>query len=354
MRPQVPEVILGKSANTLKDFEKFLRGSGPRPVRTTIRRPSNKIREFGKTPNSLIVAQRHSPRTGSLLPVRGNYAKNLLLLREGEGDPVHGVDHLLHGLTRHDIHIPGEEHAIPAALRHRLDEGVLDLGEGSTVRNGILVLDDLRGLGEEVGVVAGEDVRVNHHAAVLVRLLRSSVPGEVGHFDTVVAVIAVEVLALLVAHAEAHEGLIVHPMTAHIHPDAPGVQLGAEAVEHGADDHVADAESGGVHRMDALHRAKHLVDHRDRAVGAVAVEVGSLCVLDGDSVGRTVRDHHEGRDLNVVLRDPILHVFGGNGEGFHGRSAVQREEVGAGEVGRNERPVEHGEQLLPLLRIVLR
>jgi len=254
---------------------------------------------------------------------------------------------LADGLPRHDVHVPGEEHAAHAALRHRLDEGVLDLRERPAIRDGILVLHDLRGLGQEVGIVAVEGVLMEDDAALLlVDLRRSLVARGIGD---VREPLNLQLPTLRSGQAELVVLRLVETVATDEHSDEAGVELLAQGVQHHADDLVAQAGSH-LPVSDPVDRPGDLVVHRQRPVLPDVVD--AVLVSGGDAVGRAVRHDHQGRDLNVVRLRPVTDELGSVGDRLHRGSATQRVRVSA--TVADIRLVVVGEQLLALGSIVLR
>ena len=239
-----------------------------------------------------------------------------------EGQAVQVVGRSLQGLTRHDVHILGEEHAAAAALAHRLDKGVLDLGEVPGVDERILVLDDLRSLDEEEGIVSGEHHFVDEDRAVLlVGFLRGLEPGALLHgvADSVhiVAEVPVHILPLLAGDTELPEEVFAEIVGADEHTHGANIERRAEAVKDRRHDHVGDVHARVVITTESVNRVRDLVRHGQ--VALLAVEAGRHGRSGSvDPVGLTVRDEHERRNLNVVRADPILKNLRGEDQRLHG------------------------------------
>ena len=136
----------------------------------------------------------------------------------------------------------------------------------------------------------------------------------------------------------------------HIHSDTPGVQLGAEGIEHGAD-HAIGQIRPAVLVGDGGDRIKDLVRHGEGSTFAVPVE--SVLLGGVDVVGATVRHDHDGRNLNVVLLHPVHHELGSEGQALHRRRTVQGEHTGSGAGLLHIGFVDVRAQTLTLGRIVL-
>ena len=236
----------------------------------------------------------------------------------------------LDGLPRHNVHIAVEEHAATRPLAHRLDKGVLDLGEGSALRDSVLVLDDLGGADEEERVVAGGHLRVADDRALLVRLAHGSEARRVAHVALMVREVEVH-LALTDRHTEGNVVRFVQRVVAHEHTHNPSVHRLAERVKHGADQDIGEADATVGVQVDAVSRPADLVHHRHHAVvGMVVIRRLRHHIVTGvDAVGLTIGDNHEGRNLNLVFRDPLLHELTDRSDSLHRGSAVQREAAGS-------------------------
>jgi len=258
-------------------------------------------------------------------------------------------------LPRHDVHIPGEEHAADAALCHRLDKGILDLGEGSAVRNRIRILDDLGGLADEEGVEAGVGIGVAHNRAILVALLRSLLTLRTVPFNT--ASRSLQLPALLVGQAEVDELIAVEIVSRDIHPNDTSVQLGTHRLHHSGDGDVGNALAEVVLHVEAVRRSVNLVDHGDGATVLEVVEgVCHLVILNRHTVGLTIGDEHEGGNLNVLLLHPILHELRGDSHGLNGGRTVKVEATGVHDAAlvHDQRLIDVGKQTLTLTRAVPR
>ena len=181
------------------------------------------------------------------------------------------VDLLAHGLqrlTRHDVHIPGEEHAARSTLTHRANKGVLDLGERATIRNGILVLDDLGSLDEEEAVIAGVgSLRQNDAPFPIVSLLHGkearailvSTGTAVVATTVTILLLRVNLLRLVGGDAEPAEHICVEVLATHEHSHGAGVESLAKIVKHDRHHDVSHAHATGGLRIDASDLSQHLV-----------------------------------------------------------------------------------------------
>ena len=261
------------------------------------------------------------------------------------------IHHALDGLTRHDVDVPGEEHAAASPLAHRLDEGVLDLREVARGHR-LLVLDDLRGLDEEEGIESGEQVIVDDDGPVLVCFLRGLEPGRLG--NSLIpghATHGVQTLLLLVRHAVVDVFALSECAAANEHTDTAGIQRLAESVEHGLDDDVGEAAAGIVCHVDPFTVTRHLIDDRDRTVGIVIhIRINAtILALHADAIRLTIGDEHQGRDLNVVSLHPIHHKLADDAHGLHGRSATKPQERSPIALVQDVILIQAGEQRFALL-----
>ncbi len=274
-----------------------------------------------------------------------------------DGESVHGVHHLADVLPCHDIHIAGEEHAARSALSHRLDEGVLDLREGSLLHDSVLVLDDLGILRDEERIVAGVRFGVAEHGTVLVRFLRGIEPGAVAEIlGRVVPVRLVELLLLLLTHAEGGKHTLCERVPANEHPNDLGVQTNAQGVVHRCENDIRKADATVLLLLNPNARPHDLVHHGEAVLGAVAVEVGFLVGRGHDinAVGLTIRNDHQSGDLNVVGSHPILHKLRHNGDRLHGGRTTQAQSLSTGMGVLNNRTVQEGESALTIFGLVRR
>jgi len=269
---------------------------------------------------------------------------------------VDGIHHPLHGLTRHDVDVPGEEHATARTLAHRLDEGVLDLREVARSVRGIRIDHDLGGADQEERIVSGERVPVNDDRTVRVGFLCRLEAGGVGHRELVST--RPNHIALLVGQAEGVEVTLRQVVRAHEHSNAPGVQGLAECAEHGGESHVADADVAVVREVEPFRRAKHLVHHGERTLTVVVIVQDrsrpDTLAADRHAIGLTIRHDHQGRDLNVVGLNPVHHELGGNGDRLNRGSATQTNEGGTATGSQRQALVEVGEEGFAGGRIVPR
>ena len=307
-----------------------------------------------------MIVVKH-PRTGSLLPVLGHYEtpKFLFILLHQVGEVVEAIPLLAHGLTRHDVHVLDEEHATACPLAHRLDKGVLDLREVSALRNGLRILDDLRSLDEEERIVAGiRGGREDEASVVVVGVLRLLKPGRtlvgkpVGVVPALLLTLAFRIhhFVFVLRDAEVSEHAFRESLGTDVHTHRPGVERGLQIVKHHAHDHVAHVHSTVLLRVHPRHGLKNLVVN-DEAVPlhhGVGNRIVGLLRGKVDSVGLSIGHDHYGRNLNVVVRDPLLDELGGDHRGLHGRSPTKRENASAVPVLRNVSLVEEGEQLLTI------
>jgi hypothetical protein len=304
---------------------------------------------------------KENPRTGSLLPVLGHYEipKFLFVFLHQVGEVVEAIPFLAHGLTRHDVHVLGEEHATTCPLAHRLYKGVLDLREVPALRDGIRILDDLRSLDEEERIVAGVGGgREDDAPLVVVAVLRLLKPGRTLVGNPVAKVPALDLtLGLCIHHfvfvlrdAEVSEHAFREGLGTDVHSHRPGVERGLEVIKHHAHDHAAHVHATVLLGVHPRHGLKNLVVD-DEAV-LLHHGVGNRIVgrLRGkvDSVGLTIGDDHHGGNLNVVVHDPLLDELGGDHHGLHGGSATKRDDATAASVIRDIGFVEEGKQLLTI------
>ena len=257
------------------------------------------------------------------------------------GMVVDGIQRPLHGLTCHDVHVPGEEHAAASPLAHRLDEGVLDLREVARRSRGIRVLDDLRGADEEERIVAGEDIRVDDDRTVRVGILRGLVAVSRVHVEPGAA--AVDVHLLLMRDTERKVVTLAEVVLPDEHPNAPGVDRLPQTVEHGHQGEVAHAEVRVLRKFDPLRSPGDLV-HDGQGAVAVVVKVASGIVLDHDAVRLSIGHDHQGRDLNVVGLNPVHHHLRGDGHGLNGRGAAQVQEMRTAAIVLDQAFVQVGEE----------
>ena len=241
------------------------------------------------------------------------------------GEVVQTVCRLAEGLACHDVDVLRQEHPAAVALAHRLDKGVLDLGESPALHDGLLVTHRLRSLDEEVGIVSGEDAVVQHDAAVLLVHLRRLL--EAGGGGGVVALATGLFPPLLLTDAEGAVVVVAEGAATHIHPDDPGVERGTDRLKHRGDDGVGEVRVGVVLAAHAVDRPEHLVGHGQVVVLLHVVEGATklLLVLNIDAVGLTVRHDHERRNLNVVVPHPLLHELTDEHDALHRGGATHRD-----------------------------
>jgi len=150
---------------------------------------------------------------------------------------------------------------------------------------------------------------VGNERTLLVSLLCSLVPGRIADRVPLVVEHIVEARLLLVGQAEGDKLVHVERVTRNEHPNDPGVQLGTHGVKDRGDREVGEVLPDVlVTHVEAVSRPVNLVDHGENPlIRAVIIVSRNLRVADIDPVGRTVRDEHEGGDLNVLLLHPLLH-----------------------------------------------
>ncbi len=228
------------------------------------------------------------------------------------------------GLSCHDVHILGEEHATPATLRHRLDKGVLYLREVSGGSDGLVIIDDPGATNHKERIVAGVQGGVRKKRPGVVRLLRSEEPGRLRQRPAVIVVGVIAILlqgsVIMLREAEGAVSLIGEGLGADEHPNAAHIHRGAERIQHRADDGIGEAV-GLIPAIDAVNRPGHLIVHREDDTIIDKVSVG--CIIHVDAIRIAVRHKHEGGNLNIVLRDPLLHKLRDKNHALHGRGVAK-------------------------------
>ena len=282
----------------------------------------------------------------------------LFLLQVIPREFVDGVILPPNGLTRNDVHIPGEEHAARSPLAHRLDKGVLDLREVSLIKNRVLVPNDLRGLGQEEGIVAGVSVHgKEQHTVIPVGILRSLKPGAfaVSRIANLVPLLVgqlFDVVVFPIRHAEVRIHGFGEARSTDKHSDAPCIELLCESVQHRPDNGVGDVDSDLIDRIDFVNGVQNLVVDGEHHAFDDEVGHGLCSIIDKTDPIRVAIGHdHDRGNLNVVVCDPRLHELADHRNALHGRSPAHADDAAA--LLRHIGLVQVGEQTLPIRSRIL-
>jgi len=157
--------------------------------------------------------------------------------------------------------------------------------------------------------------------------------------------------------AERAEHIRAESLATHEHSHGAGVQSLAKILKDDRHHDIAHRHSTVGHRIDASDLLKNLVVHGEgsptnRGVGNAIPPTSHVFGLEVDSVGLTVRNDHDGRNLNLFVGHPLLHELASDHHGLHGRSRTKREH--AIPHLHDNGLVEKGEEPFTLGRIVRR